>query len=407
MSIDPVGIARPARAATPAKMRSDVLDCRILIVDDDQFNRELIAMYLTKRGFNRLEFAVDGASALRQVKDSPPDLLILDIMMPGLDGYEVCQRLRAEPDGDVLPILVQTGLDKPEDRARVFEVGATDLVTKPINRCELLARVVIHLEHRLLVRGLRDYRKAMKREMASARDMQHALMPKGTEIRRLEERYNVELASYFQSSSEIGGDLWGLVELNDRQFGVYTVDFSGHGVAAALNTFRLHTMLDSLDDVSTAPALVMTEMNTRLCHVLARGQFATMLFGVVDVARGSFTYTAAASPRPFLRAAPGAPIERLDSAGVPLGIDAGATYEIRQAPFGNGALLFAYSDALIEAERTADGTMFDEDALGSLAARHGAVDGAADFLDATLASALEEIRYPLSDDLTVVCIRRK
>lgn len=397
--------AAPATAKTN-KARAKVLDCRILIADDDRLNRELIAIYLTKSGFTQLDFAEDGLAALRQVMENPPDLLILDIVMPGLDGYEVCRQLRAGPDGDALPIIVQTGLERPEDCVRVFEVGATDLVAKPINSHELIARVCLHLEHRLLVRGLRDYREAMKREMASAREMQHALMPQGAEVRRLEARYNIEIASFFQSSSEIGGDLWGVVALDDTQFGVYMVDFSGHGITAALNTFRLHTMLQGFSRSGTEPAALLAEMNGLLSHLLARGQFATMLFGVADVARDTFTYAAAASPRPFLRHAPGAEILRLDGSGVPLGVAAGVAYETRQVPFAAGAMLFTYSDALVEANR-ADGSMFDEDALATMAAQHAAVAGAAEFLDGTLASALEDVVYPLADDLTVLCIRRK
>jgi phosphoserine phosphatase RsbU/P len=396
---------RPSRGLNRGNVRADLRDCRILITDDDQFSRELIATYLTTKGFWNLDFASTGQEALEKVQRNLPDLLILDIVMPGLDGFEVCRRLRTQHATSDLPIIGQTALDRPEDRIRMFEAGTTDLVAKPVNRFELIARVVIHLENRLLLRGLRNYRADMKQEMAAAREMQRALLPPTAELRQLEEKYGLRVAAHFESSSEIGGDFWGVIEAGPRQLGVFCVDFSGHGITAALNTFRMHTLLESLHHLAADPSAVLSEMNARLSHLLPTGQYATMFYGVIDLAQDSFSFVTAATPRAILRQHPGAELTLLDGSGVPLGITASATYTARQVAFGADALLFLYSDALIEAARP-DGTMFDEASLVEVARQHGDIADAEMFLDATLAGVLEQVTYPVSDDLTVVCLSR-
>jgi sigma-B regulation protein RsbU (phosphoserine phosphatase) len=149
----------------------DIMDCSILVVDDTEFNRTLITAMLQEDGFRRIDHAIDGVEALRKIAEEPPDLMILDIVMPGLDGFEVCQRLRSDERFADLPVLVQTALSDTEDRNRAFAVGTTDLIIKPIDRKELLARVRIHLENRVLIQKLQLYRARLESELFMAREM--------------------------------------------------------------------------------------------------------------------------------------------------------------------------------------------------------------------------------------------
>ena len=148
-----------------------IYDCLILVVDDTEFNRTLITAMLRQAGFRRIQHAVDGIDALQKIGDELPDLVILDIVMPGLDGFEVCRHLRAEPRFSDLPVLVQTALSNTEDRNKAFQLGTTDLITKPIDRNELLARVRIHLENRVLIQDLQLYRARLESELGMAREM--------------------------------------------------------------------------------------------------------------------------------------------------------------------------------------------------------------------------------------------
>jgi CheY-like chemotaxis protein len=113
---------------------------KILIVDDTPANVRLLASLLTVNGYD-VETAASGEEGLKKVAEYHPDLLLLDIMMPGINGYEVCRAIRANPATGVLPVVLVTSLDPAQERIKGLEAGADDFLTKPINQAELLARV--------------------------------------------------------------------------------------------------------------------------------------------------------------------------------------------------------------------------------------------------------------------------
>jgi len=150
---------------------------RILVVDDNRVNRHLLMAVLQRAGFPNVGMAEDGIDALARIGEGAPDLILLDLMMPRMDGFEVCRQVRANPAWKDLPILVQSSLSGSEDRKHAFSAGATDFVTKPINATELLSRVRIHLENQALLRDLQGYRSRRQTELALARSMQERLLP--------------------------------------------------------------------------------------------------------------------------------------------------------------------------------------------------------------------------------------
>lgn len=113
---------------------------RILIADDNPQNRELLDAYLSDDG-HEIEMAVDGEETLRKVRETQPDLILLDIMMPRLSGYEVCQRIRQDPAIQNIPVLMVTALKEMGDIEKAVAAGADDFLTKPVNRLELKTRV--------------------------------------------------------------------------------------------------------------------------------------------------------------------------------------------------------------------------------------------------------------------------
>jgi phosphoserine phosphatase RsbU/P len=373
---------------------------RVLIVDDNRVNRQLLTALLERAGRFEIENAADGEEALRAMERHPPDILLLDLMMPRLDGFELCRRLRANPAFAEVPVLVQSSLNRPEDRAKAFAAGATDYITKPINVIELMSRIRIHLENRSLVSNLQRYRRRTEEELSLARRMQERLLPdprRGEPLLGL----NIDFDSLFVPTSELGGDLWGYRRLDVHRLLVYVVDFSGHGVGAALNTFRLHAIIQGMEPDGD-PSRLLAAVNRRLCALLPTGQFATMLAAVIDVAEGTVRYASAGSTAPILWEDGDGIVEIGDSAGLPLGLLPSAEHPTMERPFPRGARLFLYSDAAIEIP--VGDSVNGEEAFFDLATRllirnrtHGGLE--------RLAQALTAVG-PVEDDLTLVVVRR-
>src|SRR3954470_4016052 len=134
---------------------------RILIVDDHEDNIELLRARLEARGYV-IESAMDGEQALRCVEQSPPDLILLDVMMPRIDGFEVVRRLKADTKLPFIPIILQTALDSTEHKVEGLDAGADDYITKPINFAELEARV----KSMLRIKALQDALEERERELS-------------------------------------------------------------------------------------------------------------------------------------------------------------------------------------------------------------------------------------------------
>ncbi len=386
--------------------RPSIVGCRVLIIDDNKVNQSLIGSLLVSEGIVNCEFAGDGVEGLAKLDAFDPDLVILDIMMPNMDGYGFLERMRAEPKYSDLPTLVATALGDPQDRNKAFAAGGTDLVVRPINGIELLARVRIHLENRILLRDLKAYRLRLESELTMARKMQKALLPDDAATMEIAKKYNLGIESIFKTSSEIGGDIWGAQCLDDQRLGIFTVDFSGHGVNSALNTFRLHTLMESLGMSADDPSSYLSALGTELHSLLPRGQFATMFYGIVDIRTNSLTYSAAASTSPVIGNLESGDFTFKEAHGLPLGISKGAKYQNRVVDFPPGSFLFLYSDALIETPLGDDEMLLGEEGLAELVRKGLSSHDQASPLSTVI--GLFDTRAPdtLPDDLTAVWLAR-
>jgi len=400
----------PLPGLLPLEVR-DAVDglagARVLIVDDNRINRHLLLALLERGGITLIEQAEDGQDALALMERFKPDLVLLDLMMPQMDGFEMCRRLRADPRWKSLPVLVQSSLSRTEDRARAFAAGATDYVTKPINAVELLARVRIQLRKRAMLRDLEQYHSRTESELELARAMQARMLPGSDRLAELEAATGIAVQAHFAPSSELGGDFWGIERLPDGRVAVYLVDFSGHGVGAALNTFRLDAICRQIGCTDLTPAEFLEAVNRRLCGLLPSGQFATMLTGLIDPVAGEFHYASAGSTAPMVWH-PGDEAPRLgDGSGLPLGLLPSVSYDARRLPMPPGARLFLYSDAAIEIpiEGGESHEVLDEYGLATLLAlRLHEPDDAA-----LLSGLLDDLTAtgPIDDDLTALLLTRQ
>ena len=135
----------------------------ILIVDDTPTNLEVLVDYFADNHFN-LFVATDGESALEQVNHARPDIILLDVKMPGIDGFETCRRLKSNKETEDIPVIFMTALTDTVDKVKGFTLGAVDYVTKPIQHEEVLARVTTHLTLRTLQRRLQGANETLEQK---------------------------------------------------------------------------------------------------------------------------------------------------------------------------------------------------------------------------------------------------
>ena len=325
---------------------ANLSNCRVLVMEDNLSNQTLVSKLLNVVGISKIDMAADGIEGLQKVVQNRPDLIILDITMPRMNGYEVLHHLKSTPVTKDIPVLIQTASDTRETRDKTFSSGATDFISKPINPLEFFARVKVHLQNRQLIKGLETKLGQLNEELQAAQKMQTAMLPSEEVLQDIFKRYHLDIAHHFEPSSKLGGDFWQLFPISSTQVVVYLCDFSGHGVAAALNTVRLHTLITQMNKHIGAPSAFLQKINTQLYDLLPRGQFATFFCGIIDIERHTLTYAGAGSPPPFLYS--GGKIIRLDTKGLPLGIKARPSYEDHMVSFSPDDTLLLFSDALTE-----------------------------------------------------------
>lgn len=401
-----VSSALSRAGATRARADTSIYDAKILIADDEPLCCKLLAGILRRKQFTNIRFAEDGSSALELVDSFQPDLVLLDVQIPDLSGMEVCRRVRANPALVDLPILMQTATVDRKEMGLLFEAGASDFLSKPINPSELVSRVTVHLERRSLLRELRKYRERTSTELDAARRMQFDLLPAYPVQQELAAAAGMRIGSYSRSSSEIGGDLWGVLPINAASFGIFLADFAGHGATAALNTFRLHALIHEHTALHHDPAGLLAMLNDRLAAVLSPGQFATFLYVIVDSSADRVSFASAGAPPPIVALGLDGPAVLVEISGLPLGVVGGAQYQLHHRPFSPDSILLLFSDGLSEFPDHQGGRIGDEglrEAVGACPpglTPHQVID-----LVCEAAGVGEDNVLP--DDTTVVCVDRR
>ncbi|HAI68230.1 MAG TPA: histidine kinase, partial [Gammaproteobacteria bacterium] len=187
-------------AANQASKPIDFQNYSILIIDDNPTNLSVLVDYLEDYGFE-IMVAREGEIGLERAKIAHPDLILLDVMMPGIDGFETCRRLKAKWQITELPILLLTAKNQVEDLVIGLEVGANDYLTKPISKNELLARLKTHLN----IKRLREENLRMGAELEVSRRLQQMLLPTEKELQQID---GLDIAGFMEPADEVGGDYY-------------------------------------------------------------------------------------------------------------------------------------------------------------------------------------------------------
>jgi len=375
----------------------DLSESRILIVDDVRTNVDVLVEAL--RNDYKLSVALNGESALRSIEKTPPDLVLLDIMMPGLDGYEVCRRLRASAATREIPVMFLSALEEVKNKAEGFEVGGNDYLVKPFEVLEVKARV----RSLLKAKAYSDAVKAMlASELRIAREIQLGILP--ADISAVTRDSGVEVHTVLEPAKEVGGDLFEVLRASDGRLVVVIGDVSGKGIPAALFMAVTMTLIRTLGTQFQTPKDILRRVNHALAAQNPMNMFVTIFCAVYEPRSGLLAYASAGHPTPMLVRDGQCQVVPCEPAMV-----AGAFPELEvpshSLHLAVGDLLLFYTDGVTEAFNTG-GEVFGEGRLLEELSRHPgltAVQSVAGVLEAVRRHAGE---HPQSDDIAMLALRR-
>jgi sigma-B regulation protein RsbU (phosphoserine phosphatase) len=376
-------------------------DKRILLLVDDEPSNIQVVNSILKDAY-KIRIATNGAKALDLVKVAPPpDLILLDVMMPGMDGYEVCTHLKAEALTKDIPVIFLTGKTETEDETRGFDVGAVDYIHKPFSPAVVRARVQTHLTLRGIRQQLANQLLAIQKELALAREIQLSIVPK--QIPRLQ---GLDIAARYSPMTSVAGDFYDFIPVDDKHLGVFIADVSGHGVPAALVASMLKIALASQSPSASDPARVLTGLNQALCGKF-QGHYVTAAYMFVDLEKSTICYAGAAHPPMLLgNGLPGSTREVMEN-GLFIGMFPHATYSSIEVPVAPGDRAVLCTDGIPETTNTAE-EPFGQERLQQFMETCAAASSD-QFCDEFLAELLRWSEKPpdaeQEDDITLVVTR--
>ncbi len=372
----------------------DLSEYRVLIVDDVKANIDALVTVL--QGDYKLSVALSGEAALKAVEKSQPDLIMLDVMMPGIDGFEVCSRLREKPAHREIPVMFLTGLQDVTNKARGFEVGGNDYLTKPFEALEVRARVKAHLTAKAFSDAIKE---KMANEMRIARDIQTGILP--TDISGEVRGTGFEVAAKLEPAREVGGDLYVVIR-NGSRIVVAVGDVSGKGVPAAIFMAVTTTLIRTIGRLITRPEEILKHVNDELAAQNPHGMFVTIACAVIDPEKRLLTYASAAHPSPVLIRPGQPPSFPFPSTGMMAGLMPGVEITALEAEIRPGDTLLFYSDGVTEAFNM-EGEAFGDDRL--LDASKVTVTSLSELVS-SVSNAVTTFagECPQSDDITLLAI---
>ncbi|MBX3171188.1 MAG: fused response regulator/phosphatase [Candidatus Eremiobacteraeota bacterium] len=344
---------------------------RVLIVDDTPENIRLMMGILGK--IYHLQAATSGLKAIEMAETAPqPDLILLDVVMPGMDGYTICQKLQDSEKTKHIPIIFVSGLDETSEQTKGLRLGAVDFISKPF-RAELVrARVSNHLElkrHREALGPLLEARQQALRvsmELDVAGRLQKAMLPHSRFASR-----GCRLNSYLSPARAVGGDLFEHFFVDEHRLLFALGDVSDKGMAAALFLVQVRTLLRSVGRKALSSAHLLELLNEEIYADNQACMFVTFVCGLLHTATGELSLARGGHEHPLLFAS-GNRGEVLEFEGGPaLGLRSGCHFPSYQTWLQPGQMLLFYTDGVTEAANP-QGEIFGAERLAASLAFSGA-----------------------------------
>jgi sigma-B regulation protein RsbU (phosphoserine phosphatase) len=371
----------------------------LLLVDDNPSHLHVVRSIL--KDDYKIRIATTGAQALDLARVEPlPDLILLDVMMPDMNGYDVCNGLKAIQETRDIPVIFLTLKMEVADEARGFEVGAVDYIHKPFSPPIVKARVRTHLllreAHKTLTRQL----MAINNELEMARQVQFAILPGDTP-----KIHGLDIAARYIPMSSVAGDFYDFLVVDEMHVGILIADVSGHGLPSALITSMLQAALAAQSPHASDAARVLAGLNRALVGKF-RSHFVTAAYLFLDLEKGVGTYAGAGHPPLLLwRKSSGSVIEILEN-GLFLGPFDHSTYSAVSLPLEGGDRIILYTDGIVEATNSSGEELGLDRFKGMLEAKRALpANAVADTLLDDVLRWSEKVSGPSqSDDITLLAI---
>ncbi|MDJ0912260.1 MAG: SpoIIE family protein phosphatase [Desulfobacterales bacterium] len=316
----------------------------VLIVDDNPANVEIFQMRLEANGYDIIT-ATDGEAGLVLATAKQPDLILLDIMMPKMDGIEVCRRIRADQSLPFIPIIMVTARTDSKDIVAGLEAGADEYLTKPVDHAALVARVKSMLRIKSLHDTVLDQSVQLKVQLKTATKIQSLFWPDLPELGAGNHIWAVSLPAGY-----VGGDLYDMIPLPDDSLLAYVADVSDKGVPAALIMAALSTKIRS-EALHQSEVDKLLEAVNHSLHSLTseEGFFATIVIARYWPSNGKMQLTLGGHLQPvWIIENDVGDLPQIN--GISLGITPNATYEKTEIFLSPGESILFFTDGVIEAE---------------------------------------------------------
>ena len=382
---------------------------RILVVDDNDDNRYTLTLYLDLEGYTDVAVAHDGEEAIGRLKTERFDLVLLDVMMPRVDGYAVLTWLKGEPRLRDLPIIMISALNEMDSVVRCIELGAVDYLLKPFNPVLLKARLGATLEKKRLRDQVNAHLERLEAELDAARKLQVGMVPHVFPTPTAD--HPVDLFAMMEPAHEVGGDLYDFFTIADGRLCFLVGDVAGKGMPAALfmartkSLIRIATeLMRGADGGPGGPADIIARVNRDLSENNDDMMFVTMFFAMLAPATGEVAFCNAGHNAPYrLKGGELAPID--EPRGLILGVRPEAEYEAGRLTLAAGETIYLFTDGVTEAANQAFG-MFSEERLEAVL-RGASGRTSAEVVAAVVAEVKRFAGTALpSDDITMLALRR-
>ncbi|CRX39292.1 SpoIIE family protein phosphatase [Estrella lausannensis] len=344
---------------------------KLLVINDDDDVRDVISLFLKSRAFEVLE-ASDGYQGIEKAALNAPDLILLDVMMPGIDGYQVCRELKKNPATKEIPVIFLSSLNDPKDKITGLESGGVDFVTRVEDKGELLARVQTHLKLAALTNAVKEQnaeliqkQRLLDNDLKMAASIQRSLLPD-----KKFQSAHMTFAWKCLPCEMIGGDIFNSVPVDESHAAVYILDVSGHGVASAMVTVAISQFIQQFirsfpknqGSIMNLPQVITEQMNKEFPYERFN-EFFTLFFMVINTETAEVSYCNGGHPPPVILR-PEHLFEVMEGNEFAIGI-ADARYPLHRKKLQKKDKIVLYTDGILECRNSLD-EMYGQDRFYTL-----------------------------------------